>query len=73
MVTLELLGELVRQLQADMRTLRSDVDAIRRERGDMVAVISDMVLGSERRVMDRIAAMEADINTRLDRLEGGTK
>lgn len=67
MVTLELLGEIVRQLQAEIRTLRGDVDAIRSERGDILAAISDMILKSERRIMDRIGSLEADINTRMDR------
>lgn len=66
-ITLDVLGELVRQLQAEVRSLRAEVTAVRSERSEMLATISDLLLAGERRVMDRLAAFEAHIDTRLDR------
>lgn len=80
-ITLEVLGELVRQIQADMRTLRSEVGLLRDEvstlRGDVASMhlepqgiiraVADLIRASEARMMNRMADFEARIETRLDR------
>lgn len=66
-INLDVLGELIRQLQADLRTVRAEVAALRAERADMLRSISDLIAASERRLMDRIADFEAHIHSRLDK------
>ena len=72
-VTLDFLGEAIRQLQAEMRTLRSEVAAMRAERdserNDILQAMGGLLRASEVRVMDRLASFEAHIDTRVDRVE----
>ncbi len=76
-ITLDYLGELVRQLQADMRTIRAEVAAMREELAEFkaepdrtVRVVAELIRASEKRLMDRMAAFEAHVDTRVDRMEG---
>ena len=77
-ITLDALGELMRQMQADMRTIRTEVQTLRGDVRDMraemgglqpsiIAAVGDLIHASERRMMDRMAAFEAHIDTRIDR------
>ena len=75
-LTLEMLGTLFRQMQADMRTLRSEVAALREEvgvlageRGAIVAAVAEVVRASESRIMDRLATLEARVDSLGDRRE----
>ena len=77
-ITLEYLGELVRHMQADMRSIRSDVAALRDEVNELkaephniVRAVSELIRASEARLMDRMAAFEAHVDTRVDRMEDG--
>jgi len=69
-LTLDALGTLLRQSQADIRTLRGEVGALRdevsAERGATVRAVADIVRASEARIMDRIAALEALVQSKAD-------
>ncbi len=76
-MTLDYLGELVRQLPADVRTLRTEVAAMREELAELkaepdrtVRVVSELIRASEKRLMGCMAAFEAHVDTRVDRMEG---
>lgn len=76
-ITLEVLGELVRQVQADMRTIRSEIratrseiDELKAEKPAIIRAVADLIRASEARMMDRMAAFEAHVDTRIDRREG---
>jgi hypothetical protein len=70
-MTLDVLGELMRQMQADQRTVRIELETLRAEVANLqpsiIAAVSDLIRASERRMMDRMAAFEAHIDTRIDR------
>jgi hypothetical protein len=68
-ITLDFLGEAVRQIQAEMRNLRFEVGALRAERGETTRLVSDLIQASETRILDRIAAGEAHFDVRLDHIE----
>jgi hypothetical protein len=68
-ITLDFLGEAVRQMQADIRNLRFEVGALRAERGETIRLVSDLIQTSETRMLDRIAAGEAHFDVRLDHIE----
>jgi len=69
-LTLDALGTLLRQTQADMRTIRGEVGALRdeisAERGATVRAVADLLRASEARIMDRIAALEALVQSKAD-------
>lgn len=83
-ITVEFLGELARQMQADMRTIRAEIGALRDDvgtlRGELASLqlepqaiiraVGDLIRASETRMMDRMAAFEAYVDTRIDRREG---
>jgi hypothetical protein len=56
-IRLELLGEMIRRLQADVRTLRDDGKSQRR-----------LFIDSFDALNDRMASMEARIDSRIDQL-----
>lgn len=75
-IPLESLSETLRQLQAEMRTVRHEVSALRDEVSmlraephNTVRAIAGLLRTGETRVVDRIAAFEAHVDTRIDNLD----
>ena len=63
-----MLGALVRDGEADMRTIRAEVaawrDEVGRDRGVPVRARAELVRAAEARIMDRPAALEAIVEHR---------
>jgi hypothetical protein len=53
-------------LRSEVAASRAEHDA---ERNDILQAVGNLLRASEARVMDRIAAFEARVDTRVDRLE----
>lgn len=71
-INLDWIGRTLRAIQAEQRTIRTEVDALRTEvgglRASLLPAVADVVRAGEGRIMDRFAAFEARMDTRLDRL-----
>lgn len=85
-ITLELIGELLRQIQADQRDMRTRIDLLerRQERAashddlrDLARVLTDFIATELAKFSTRIEARldqtERSVHERLDRLEQLTK
>jgi hypothetical protein len=67
-IRLELLGEMIRRLQADLRSMRDEAKANRQSFDRETATIRATMLDVVTAVNDRIAAGEARLDSRLDQM-----
>jgi hypothetical protein len=65
---LELLGEMIRRLQADLRTVRDEGKLARSQTSREIASLRESVVDSLHTQTERIAAHEAYTSSRLDQM-----
>ncbi|MGH7069730.1 MAG: hypothetical protein ACREFO_06905 [Acetobacteraceae bacterium] len=65
-ITLELLGSLIRQVQADQRNIRTEMEAMR---ALITNTVPSMLFSFQNVLLNRLAQSESLIEARFDRLE----
>ena len=66
-ITLDFIGSLLRTIQAEQRTLRTENELIRKEMGRFAT--RDELLDVLRAILDRIGTFEAMMDNRIDQME----